>query len=155
MNNLEEKREYELRELCGLVSIIHRKTQIYLNQELKRFSLNSGELVYLIHIGGEKPTPLKTLSAHLRMDDAQTSRIISSLEEKGLIEKIRSTDDRRAFEVMLTDHGSKLRPKILEDLFQWIGKITGGIPADELQPFLNNLGLTARNALLLTEGERE
>lgn len=150
---MEPKKDFELKELCGLVSIIHRKTQIYLNQELKKFSLNSAELVYLIHIRGEEPTQLKTLSSHLRMDDAQTSRIVKSLEEKGLLEKIRSREDGRAFEVRLTEHGKKLRPKILADLFHWIQEITQGIPEDELQPFINNLGTTARNATLLTEGE--
>lgn len=150
---LENKKDFELNELCGLISIIHRKTQIYLNQELKKYSLNSAEFVYLIHIRGEDPMPLKTLSGHLRMDDAQTSRIVKSLEEKGLLEKLRSREDGRAFEVRLTEQGQTLRPKILEDLFHWIREITEGIPEDELQPFINNLGITARNATLLTEGE--
>lgn len=150
---LEENKDYDLKNLCGYVSIIHRKTQVYLNQELKKYHLNSAEFVYLVHIQGDAPIPLKTLSGHLRMDEAQTSRIVKSLEEKGLLKKIRSKEDGRALEVSLTDKGKDLRPRIMEDLYRWIRQITEGIPEEDLQPYINKLGHTAHNAILLTEGD--
>lgn len=148
MKHLTEKND-----LCGLISIIHRKTQIYLNQALKSYGLNSAEFVYLIHIQDAGVTALRTIGAHLRMDDAQTTRVIQSLGEKGIIRKLRSQEDKRAFGVELTELGRDVKPKILKDLDEWIRLITGGIPEAEIAPLIRQLGLIAANATTLTEGK--
>lgn len=140
-------------ELCGLVSVIHRKTQIYLNQELKKYGMNSAEFVYLIHIRDQEPMELKSLGAHLRMDDAQTTRVIKSLEEKGLAKKQRNETDRRAYDVILTPQGRDLKPKILADLDRWVALITEGIEAQEVDTLIRLLRMTAHKAAGLTEGK--
>lgn len=140
-------------DLCGLISIIHRKTQIYLNQELKKYGLNSAEFVYLIHIKDNQATSLKSLGAHLRMDDAQTTRVIRSLEEKNLVSKLRCQDDKRAFDIELTPLGQALKPKIIEDRNEWIRLITAGIEDVEIESFIKNLSLVAQHAMALTEGK--
>ncbi|KAF5075389.1 HTH-type transcriptional regulator MgrA [anaerobic digester metagenome] len=140
-------------ELCGLVSVIHRKTQIYLNSELKKYGLNSAEFVYLIHIREHEPTELKSLGAHLRMDDAQTTRVIKSLEEKGLVRKLRSRTDRRAFDVEFTQAGRDVKPLILEDLDRWVSGITEGLPEQEVEEMIRLLRQTAQRAVSLTEGK--
>lgn len=140
-------------DLCGLISIIHRKTQIYLNQELKKYGLNSAEFVYLIHIKEEESTGLKSIGTHLRMDDAQTTRIIRSLEEKNLARKLRNPEDKRAFDVELTALGKEVKPKIIEDLNEWIRLITDGLEETETEALLKNLSLVAHNAMTLTEGK--
>lgn len=141
------------RELGGLISVIHRKTQIYLNQELKKYGLNSAEFVYLIHIREGAPTELKSLGGHLRMDDAQTTRVIRSLEEKGLVRKLRNQTDRRAYDVEFTAEGLRVKPKILEDLDRWNRLITEGLAEDQVEAMLRMLRLTAKNAVRVTEGK--
>ena len=140
-------------DLCGIISVIHRKTQIYLNQELKKYGLNSAEFVYLIRIKDTQATRLKTLGAHLRMDDAQTTRVIRSLEEKNLVSKIRSQEDKRAFDIELTPLGKELKPKIIEDRNEWIRLITLGMESTQVEAFIKNLSLVAQNAMELTEGK--
>ena len=147
MNQVKKK------DLCGLVSIIHRKTQIYLNQELKKYGLNSAEFVYLIHIKEKESTGLKSIGAHLRMDDAQTTRVIRSLEGKNLVNKLRSQEDKRAFDVELTELGKKVKPLIIEDLNKWIALITEGLGESEVEALERNLSLVAHNATMLTEGK--
>lgn len=143
----------EKTELIGLISVVHRKTQIYLNQELKKYGLNSAEFVYLIHIRDNEPSELKSLGAHLRMDDAQTTRVIKSLEQKGLVTKLRNPKDRRAYDVSLTDHGRDLKPKIIKDLNDWVDLITKGVKPDEMNQFIDILRKTAKKAVALTEGK--
>ena len=143
----------EKTELIGLISVVHRKTQIYLNQELKKYGLNSAEFVYLIHIQDNEPSELKSLGARLRMDDAQTTRVIKSLEGKGLATKLRNPKDRRAYDVSLTDHGRDLKPKIIKDLNSWVDLITKGVEPNEMNQFISILRKTAKKAVELTEGK--
>lgn len=143
----------EKTELIGLISVVHRKTQIYLNQELKKYGLNSAEFVYLIHIRDNEPSELKSLGAQLRMDDAQTSRVIKSLEAKGLATKLRNPKDRRAFDVSLTDYGRELKPKIIKDLNGWVDLITKGVDPVEMNQFMAILRKTAQRAVEFTEGK--
>lgn len=143
----------EQRELGGLISVIHRKTQIYLNQELKQYGLNSAEFVYLIHIGEDKPMELRALGAHLRMDDAQTTRVIRSLEDKGLVRKRRSELDRRALDVQLTDEGRRVKPLILADMDGWIALITQGLEPQATSQLIAMLKVMAGNACTITEGK--
>ena len=115
--------------------------------------MNSAEFVYLIHIKDNQATSLKSLGAHLRMDDAQTTRVIRSLEEKNLVSKLRCQDDKRAFDIELTQLGQTLKPKIIEDRNEWIRLITAGLEETEIESFIKNLSLIAHNATALTEGK--
>ena len=133
--------------------MIHRKTQIYLNQELKQYGLNSAEFVYLIHVEEDKPTELRALGAHLRMDDAQTTRVIRSLEEKGLVRKRRSELDRRALDVELTDKGRRVKPLILAAMDGWITLITEGLEPPATAQLIAMLKVMAANACRKTEGK--
>lgn len=140
-------------DLCGYISVVHRKTQIYLNQELKKYGMNSAEFVYLIHIKEQEPMELKSLGAHLRMDDAQTTRVIRSLEEKNLVRKLRSPKDRRAYDVELTEQGRAVKPRILEDLDRWVSLLTEDMSQGESESLLRLLRMTAHKAAGLTEGK--
>lgn len=140
-------------DLCGYISVVHRKTQIYLNQELKKYGLNSAEFVYLIHIREEEPTELKFLGTHLRMDDAQTTRVIRSLEEKKLVKKLRSEKDRRAFDVELTKEGRQVKPQTMQDLDRWVSLLTEDMDETEVNDMLRLLRMTAQKAAGLTEGK--
>lgn len=69
------------------------------------FSLTEVRILYeLSH--GERLSAV-TLSESLRLDAGYLSRILSRLEEAGLIERVRSSQDARQSDISLTAHGRK------------------------------------------------
>lgn len=132
------------------ISILYRKTQIHLNHTLKAYDLNSAEFVYLLHLD-ETRVNLRDLGDDLRMDHAQTTRVVKSLEEKGLILKERG-EDRRCYLVSLTDQGQIIKPQILSVMREWVGQLTQDLEENELELFLNLLHKVAHRAIEETNG---
>ena len=68
--------------------------------------------VGLLHV--HPPSSVKELSRSLGVNASQTSRILRSLEEKGLISRSLNTADRRVEDVSLTPRGIRVAEKLLE-----------------------------------------
>lgn len=66
----------------------------------------------LMLIGNGKCSTVAELSAVMNSDMGATTRMIDRLEAKGLIERRRSTNDRRVVNLSLTDAGLKLLPRL-------------------------------------------
>jgi DNA-binding MarR family transcriptional regulator len=84
-------------------------------KELARWSgltVEESLSVGLLHV--HPPSSVKELSRSLGVNASQTSRILRSLEEKGLISRSLNTADRRVEDVSLTPRGIRVAEKLLE-----------------------------------------
>lgn len=105
------------------ISIIHRKTQIHMNQAVGAFGLNTTESLYIIHLQKDKCVSRKWLTEHLSMDDALTTRTLRNLEERGFVVQARSETDQRALSVRLTEEGAALIPNIHAAHRAWLEEL--------------------------------
>jgi MarR family transcriptional regulator, organic hydroperoxide resistance regulator len=55
--------------------------------------------------------PVKTIGAALALDYGTLSPLLKRLEARGLIRRVRRSDDERSVEITLTDAGDAMRPK--------------------------------------------
>lgn len=62
------------------------------------------------------PQRLNDLAAHLYLDKSTTSRIVDSLEKKGLVERTTDPSDRRAVQLEATEAGQQLSRLIESEL---------------------------------------
>ena len=86
------------------------------------------------------------LSRHLCHDTGATTRIVDALEELGLIERCRCTDDRRVVRLSLTDHGRAVAHRCKEKVVaQWNIWLSDWAPED-VDQFVDYL-LRLRNKL--------
>ena len=115
------------------ISIIHRKSQIYMNRECKALDLNATEAFYLMHIGKFEPLKQSEISEHLSMDEALTTRTLRVMEKKDLLVRYKDEEDNRCQRVSLTEKGKSLQPKIKQILRNWVRLLTTDLPEDELQ----------------------
>lgn len=134
------------------ISIIMRKSQVHLNAAMKEFDLNSAEVRYLIHLD-EEVRNLKEISRLVHLDDAQTTRVIRSLEQKDLIRKEPSSEDGRAFAVSLSEQGIALKPEILHRLDQWHDCLLQDLSEEEEDQLMDWLKLIARRAIQEIQGD--
>jgi DNA-binding MarR family transcriptional regulator len=84
-------------------------------RELARWSgltVEESLSVGLLHV--HPPSSVKELSRSLGVTASQTSRILRSLEEKGLISRSLNTADRRVEDVSLTPRGIRVAENLLE-----------------------------------------
>lgn len=86
------------------------------------------------------------LARHLCHDTGATTRIVDALEERGLIERCRCTDDRRVVRLTLTDSGRavahRCKDKVVAQWNIWLSDWT----REDVEQFLYYL-LRLRNRL--------
>jgi len=95
-----------------------------LDSHLEPYGLTSSQFKVLIIVGQFKSDTPVELCRHLPLDSGSMTRMLDRLEQKGLIQRVRSETDRRQVKLELTEEGEKisnLLPKIgadgMNDLF--------------------------------------
>lgn len=146
----------EIRESVGKwISILYRHAQIYINNELKPYDLNSSEYIYLVNLSSQEGVNQKYLSNMLAIDDSLTTRVMKSLERKGYISRQKSLEDKRSYIVKLTEKGHNIQPIIIEKLYRWTDIISQDMNAEERESIIEKLKMMSQNALLVTKGQKK
>lgn len=140
----------DLNELClgELNSILYRQFQIYINNEMKEFGINSSEFMFLVKIKTE-PLNQKYISDLLHMDYAIATRSLKSLEKKNLINREKSNEDRREILVSLTEEGEELKNIGLERRRIWKNRIFADLNEKEIEYLMEVIKKMARNSLTI------
>ncbi|MDF2589313.1 MAG: hypothetical protein K0S41_3154 [Anaerocolumna sp.] len=115
-----------------LMSILHRQSQIYFNNELKDFNITSAEYSFLLYLYHNDGITQDDLSTYLYIDKSATARAIKSLEQKGFIVRSKDVDDKRFNRVYLTDKAKEFGPEIKDRVLQWSKLLTQDMDKDTI-----------------------
>lgn len=147
--------ENETRKSIGKwISILHRQSQIYINNELKSYDINSSEYIYIVNLAQHEGVNQKCLSDMIIIDDALTTRVMKSLEQKGYIIREKNFEDKRAYNVRLTAKGREVQPIILAKLRRWTEILSRDMSREEVDFIYEKLKLMSNNALHFIKGDR-
>jgi DNA-binding MarR family transcriptional regulator len=95
--------------------------------------------------GAPTPPSVSTLAERLSIAPALTSRLIRTLEEEGLVERVKSTSDKRVISVRATEAGIEVLRSIdlevHEQVYQFHRKLTDESKLGALATFASYLGL--------------
>ncbi len=105
--------------LGRLISMLYRKSQIYLGQELKNYDVTSAEYPILIALNQNNGITQEELSSHLYLDKSAVTRVIQSLIEKGFVTKSKDERDLRCNRIYLTEKGREVQKPIKAALDSW------------------------------------
>lgn len=124
--------------LTSLVTQVARGVRTALDQRFGELGLTSQQAGVLLHVSGGTTSPRK-LADLLGTDTAGMTRLVDRLAEKGYLDRVPDTADRRAITVALTPAGRKILPAI-KPIFDDVAEtITAGIPAEVLPDVLKAL----------------
>lgn len=116
----------------GITKLIREKGE--------KLGLSSAQVQTLIFLSGAHPGNKYVGSIATRLGIAQptATRIVDSLEKKGLIERKRSEEDRRKVKLQITDEGHNLIEEItgINEKFQ---EIIDDLPADHKERLTEDL----------------
>lgn len=85
------------------------------------------------------------LTALVGVDKAMTTRVIRSLESKGLVKRVQDARDKRQNRIYKTDKTDEISEIVLSDLMQLNQIITAGIDNDDLDNFMQTLAVLEEN----------
>lgn len=98
--------------LSRLISILHNQKNSYMNIQLKEFGLSHGQAITLKIIYEENNIKQEDLNKRLQIDKSAVTRILKTLEDKQLIIKKISNEDKRNHILSVTSKGKILYPQI-------------------------------------------
>lgn len=130
-----------------LISCINRYTHIYLRDSMEKYNLGSGQfrLLTTLYKHGDGINQ-EYFANFLKMDKATAARSIKKMENAGFILRKKDENDKRAYNVFLTDKAKELQPKIKYILTRWTQILLKDFSEEEQKEYINFLKKTEKNA---------
>ncbi len=129
------------------ISVLYRQFQIYINNELKTFDLNSSQYVFLLSLYKQDGVSQEELANRLFIDKGAAARAIKQLEENGYLTRKINESDKRAYEVYLTEKALNIKTEIKVILDEWNEIISGDQDEEEMKILINTLKNMSSKAL--------
>lgn len=107
-------------------------------------TLSNQERRVLDFLGREGPQMMRALADYLDLAGNSVTTIADGLEEKSLVYRHRSDEDRRVVRVELTEHGHKVYNELDSASLQFYQAILDPLTADEQEIFLVLIRKVAR-----------
>lgn len=128
--------------VAHLIVQIRQKVVESVESELTPLGLTHAQFVVLVQLAnGMAGTPAEFCRL-LDYDSGAMTRLLDRIEEKGIIRRVRSTEDRRSVGLELTDKGRKLYPRIVPLVLGVNNRLLQGFSKSEtrmLEEFLHRM----------------
>lgn len=129
-----------------LLAGVNNKKNTYYNQQLKKLGLSHGQAFVINVIGQNVKIQQEELTKNLEIDKSAVTRILKTLENRKLIQRYTSIQDRRGYEIHLSDEGQKIYPEVKQMIDQVSQVLCAGMSEKE-QEELVRLLLKMKNNL--------
>jgi DNA-binding MarR family transcriptional regulator len=123
-----------------------RSARQIINEGLRPLGLSGAEGNVLLHLfTHDQEMAQEQLVEQLDVSKPAVSRTLKTLETKGCIVRQRNPDDRRAYQIRLTDKALEMGPAIEQVYNHLYAVAMRGITQDELERFVTLFGRISEN----------
>jgi MarR family transcriptional regulator, 2-MHQ and catechol-resistance regulon repressor len=98
--------------------------------------LSLQELRVIEYLGESNQRIMKDLAAYLMLAGNSVTSLVDNLENKGIVRRQRSTEDRRVIHVQLTLEGQKLFESAMHEKMTMLRLLLGALTPPERETFL-------------------
>ena len=103
-----------------------------LKKQLSPYGVDAVEYTVLSVCLAVGPTSIRDLRELVPIDYGHMSRTTTRLEDKGLLQKIRTRDDQRVVRLRVTEEGASLMPELLERVQEYYALLVKDISHEQL-----------------------
>lgn len=97
-----------------LLTLARNQNLAAIERELEPLNITASQFMVVVGIAHERARTLTEFSEFLGYDSGAMKRLLDRVEDKGMIRRVRSTEDRRSQILELTETGKALYPQIME-----------------------------------------
>lgn len=91
----------------------------------------------LINIDSREGTPATKIAPLMGLESRSLTRILKSMEQKGLIRKSRDPNDRRSVRIFLTPRGREKKTAAVKTINHFNEELRNDLSANEIESFFN------------------
>lgn len=127
------------------ISILYRKSQIYIGQYLKPYGIMPGEYPILLQLYQLDGITQEEIVNYQSLDKSGVTRTVQSLERKGFIRREKDEKDQRCKRIFLTEEGWKVQPVIDKVLKEWNQMMTQNFNSEDKEEIIHYLKQMVEN----------
>ncbi len=120
--------------ICDL-SVLHKYGKQALDCHLKPLGFNWQEMVVLMALERKPDADQALLSKLLQTDKANVTRLVSSMENKGLLVRTVCKEDSRRRDIRLTREGAARLPDLHGAMAEWEAFCYGGLSREQIRQY--------------------
>lgn len=128
------------------ISLLHRYGNVYINEQLKEYSLGAGQYQFLAILYQNEGLSQDEIACLLKMDKGTTARAIAKLEKEGYVVRKVFNVDKRIKKLYLTEKAHAFESKLTSILLSWINIITKDLSVNDQEYALRLLKKISLNA---------
>jgi DNA-binding MarR family transcriptional regulator len=102
------------------------------------------ETFALGEIANRSPLTQQDLAAHLGLEKSTVSRLVAGLERRGLVSRGRNPENRRSYQLTLTEHGHEVVHHLTEGMRAYHARILAAMTPAERDALAVGLGALLR-----------
>ena len=135
------------------VSILYRQAQCYITHELAPYKIGRGQYIFLHVLYGKDGISQEELAHILKIDKGTTARAVEKLEKNGYIRREKNAEDKRAYDVYLTDKAKTFKPIFYKKLRSWTERVLKDFSSEEKDFIFSFLEKMVENAVCEVHNE--
>ncbi|QQS29833.1 MAG: MarR family transcriptional regulator [Sphingobacteriales bacterium] len=116
-------------------SIWHEIARMY-NEMAAEYNSTMATGFILLTINEEKGTPVTHIAPRMGMEPNSLSRLLKTMQEKGLVVRRKSGNDNRKVFICLTDYGIEMRKLALKGVYRVNSQILNRFSPEKIAAFL-------------------
>ncbi len=128
-----------------LITGVRTRMMQEMDTSLNPHGLTGAQFIILRRIAEGVATTAAELCRVLEYDTGSMTRMLDRLEEKNVILRERSSDDRRVVKIQLTPQGAEQYPRLKDEVRMALNRRFSPLSGDELQQLRDMLERLAKN----------
>jgi DNA-binding MarR family transcriptional regulator len=132
---------YQVEQFQALITKLYQCCQERTQYQSERFGLPDAELRCLMLFGDERYLTASGIAYKLNVVKSRVTRIISGLEQKGMIQRVKDPDDSRVTLLRLTLQGTRKLEEVKTFISELHYEILSQMPPSQRRALLDDLDL--------------
>ncbi|EDN01052.1 transcriptional regulator, MarR family [Pseudoflavonifractor capillosus ATCC 29799] len=133
------------------ISILYRKSHIWLNNGCARYGLTAAQAVVILIVCDFKALTQDNITKRLSLDKSVIAKTVTKLEELGFIVRTTNARDKRTYDICPTEKAWAVYPAIRDQIDASFTRMTQQMTAEEQAEFKRLLLLAAEAAIALED----
>lgn len=133
------------------ISILYRKSHIWLNNACTKYSLTAAQAVVILIICDFKALTQDEITKRLALDKSVIAKTVTKLEEQQFLVRTTNAKDKRTYDIRPTEKSWEVYPFIKEQIDVCFQRMTQQMTEKEQKEFKRLLSLAAESCISLDD----
>jgi len=128
------------------ITLLFRMFTVYLNQEMPKFKIGTGQYIFLAELFDEDGRSQDDLTRSTFLNKANTARALKKLEELGYIRRVSDSNDQRVKHAYLEPAAREIEEAFWKIILKWSEILSHDLSKQRQEQLLTDLEKMADNA---------